>query len=282
MSAITATAASPLPRRISPSAIVRYRSCPRAAWFQYVARVPRVEQPNAALVLGNALHAALERFLGLPPADREPAPEILARCLRSVWPKHRVAGAFLSRDEEADWGRQGLRMLAAFAERFDTTVVPLGREQWVSTRLPSGVEIYGKVDRIDGSPSDVRDADVSDSALRIVDYKTGRHQIDSQDLPDEPAVQAYILAVEDRYKRPVGRMRFIYLASSDDVWCDVEREDVEFAREALTSAAAVMYADREFAPTPGDHCARCAYAHVCPDAGRVDLVDIVVDDDLAF
>lgn len=278
MPATASATGSPLPRRISPTAIARYRSCPRAAWFQYVARTPRIEQPSPALVVGNAVHAALERFFGLPPGDRAPAAEVLARCLRSVWPKHRTAGAFLSREEEGDWGRQGLRMLADFAGRFDTTVVPLAREQWVSTRLSSGVELYGKVDRIDGGPSD--GGPPTGGALRVVDYKTGRHVV--EDLLDEPAVQAYVLAVEDRYKRAVEQIRFIYLASGDDIWCDLEREDVEFARESLTAAASAMYADQEFAPMPGEHCARCPYAHVCPDAGRVDLADLVVDDDLAF
>ena len=43
-----------------------------------------------------------------------------------------------------------------------------------------------------------------------------------------------------------------------------------------------MYEDREFKATPGEHCNRCPFAHVCDEAGRVEPTDLEVDDELVF
>lgn len=266
-----------LPRRISPAAIARYRQCPRAVYFQYVAKVPRQERPSPQLMLGNAVHAALDKFYGLRPEDREPAADVLHRCLRAVWKQHRRADTFVTVDEERDYGEQGLRMLTAFAQAFDTTVVPLARERWVSTRLANGVELFGKVDRVDGTV-----AAAAPGVLDIVDYKTGRFVIDGEDLHDEPAAQAYLLATEDEYSREVRRLRFIYLAHGVESRWEPEREDVDAAREKLLAVTWEMYTDTELPAAPGEHCARCPFAHVCPDAGRVELDDLEVADDIAF
>jgi RecB family exonuclease len=266
-----------LPRRISPAAITRYRECPRAVYFQYVAKVPRLERPSPQLMLGNAVHAALDKFFGLRPDQREPADETLHRCLRAVWKTHRRADTFATLEEERDYGEMGLRLLSTFAAAFDTTDVPVARERWVSTRLANGVEVYGKVDRISGSV-----APGAASELDVIDYKTGRFVIDGEDLHDEPAAQAYLLATEDQYKREVQRVRFIYLAHGIESRWTPEREDVEAAREELIAVTWQMYTDRDFEPRPGEHCARCPFAHVCPDAGRVELDDLQVADDIAF
>ena len=277
----TSAASSPprplLPRRISPAAITRYRQCPKAVYFQYVAKVPRRERPSPQLMLGNAVHGALDKFYGLRPEDREPVVETLHRCLRSVWKAHRRADTFATVDEERDYGEQGLRLLSAFTQAFDTSVVPLARERWVSTRLPNGVELFGKVDRVDGTV-----APGAPGVLDVVDYKTGRLVIDGEDLHDEPAAQAYLLASEDEYARNVRRVRFIYLAHGIESCWEPEREDVDAAREELLRVTWQMYTDTQFEALPGDHCARCPFAHVCPDAGRVELDDLEVADDIAF
>lgn len=271
-------AAQPLlPRRISPKAITDYRVCPRRVWFRYVAKVPQHDRPSPQLMLGNAVHGALDTFFGLRPEDRVPVEERLHQCLRAVWKRHRRANTFATHDEERDCGERGLRLLTDFASCFDTTIVPLARERWVSTRLNNGVELFGKVDRVDG---DLR-SDQS-AGLDVIDYKTGRLVLDDEDIPDEPAAQVYLLASEDEYGRQVRRVRFIYLAAGTEARWEPEREDVDAMRERLVELTWTMYRDQTFEARPGEHCARCPYAHVCPDAGRVELRDLEVAGELAF
>jgi len=228
-------------------------------------------------MLGNAIHGALYLFFGLPPEQREPAQERLHQCLRHAWREHCRPGFFASVEEERAYGLKALELLTVFALRFTTDSVPLAREQWVNLRLSNGVLFRGKTDRVDGEPHPD-----SKGTLEVIDYKTGRVMLDDDEIADEPAAQMYLLAIEQMYKRAVRRVRFIYLAHGQDARWEPEREDVELVRERLVARTDEMLADRVFEPRPGAHCARCVFAHLCPDAGRVELGDLEVDDELVF
>ncbi len=228
-------------------------------------------------MLGNAVHAALFLFFGLAPEQREPTEQRLHQCLRHVWREHCNANAFASVEEERAYGLRALELLSTFAARFSTDSVPLARELWVSLRLANGVVFRGKTDRVDGSTHPDRKG-----TLEVVDYKTGRVMLDDDEVAGEPAAQMYLLAAEEMYKREVHRVRFIYLAYGQDARWEPERDEVQQVRERLVARTDVMLADRVFEPRPGAHCARCVFAHLCPDAGRVELTDLEVDDELVF
>ncbi len=281
----TVTVEQGMPRRLSPTAIDRYRQCPKAAWFQYVAKVGGQEPPNPHFALGNAVHAALERFYGLDPHLR--SSELLEKCLRAVWARHR-SGAFRSRDEEADYGRQGLRMLATYWSRFDTTTVPLARERWFSFRLENDVEIYCKADRVDGSlPNAEQRPKGGGGELEVVDYKTSRlWGLAPEDLPDESPAQAYAVAVSDAYSKrglQVSRLSYVFLAEDCQVvpW-DLDEDDLEAAREKLVESTSKMLEDRDFDANPGEHCSRCRFADICPDASHVEPGELVVPEGMPF
>jgi RecB family exonuclease len=227
------------------------------------------------LVIGNAVHGALAAFFGLAPDVRDL--DVLHRCLRTVWKEHAPPGTFASREEEGDHGRSALALLTSFFENFDTQLIPLTRERWLAVRLPNGVEVYGKVDRLNGivEPN-------AAGVIDIVDYKTGRHTLESEDLADEAAAQAYLLAGEAEYRREVRRVRYLYLAPGSEARWEPEREDVEAVRAGLMATTDAMLADRKFEARPGPHCQLCPFAHVCPDDGRVELTDLDVPDDIAF
>jgi putative RecB family exonuclease len=229
------------------------------------------QEPGPALTLGNAVHHALERFFGLPPAERSEA--TLHKALRAVWRQHVKPGTFASREAEAECGRSALAMLSLFAERFATTTVPLAREQWVSKRLNNGVEIFGKIDRIDAAPN---------KRLQVVDYKTGRSTLDETDLPTDTAAQVYLTASEARAAREVTRVRIVYLAHGVEVRWEPEREDAEAAEERLIAVTDRIRADREFEATPGSHCSWCPFRLLCPDSSRVGVEDLEVPDDIEF
>lgn len=264
-----------VPRRLAPSLIARYRGCPRAVAFE-------LTQPKApfkttpALMLGNAVHDALRKFFGLRVAERQLA--VLEDCLRSAWPRHRQQGLFADRDEEGYWGLQGLALLRTFWQRFDTQAVPLLRERWLSMRLKNGVELYSKIDRIDGARRP------SSEPLRIIDYKTGRYTPDPEDLVHEPAAQAQVVLAQAHYKRPVEAFSELHLAGegAEIRWC-TEAEDIAKATELLLAVTTQMISDKVFEARPSEQlCARCPWADICPDAGRVELDEIVVPEHFPF
>jgi putative RecB family exonuclease len=251
-----------LPKRLSPSAIVAYRQCPRAVWFSHIARVPKSEKTSPAVGVGNAVHAALELFFGLP-RDRRSI-EVLHNCLRSVWKQHRTPTDFATVDEEAAYGNSCLRLLSKFYATFDTAAIPIARERWMACRLPTGVELYTRVDRVDTSRTDGR------CTLDIVDYKTGHWELDGTDLIDEPASQVHVLCARAVFRRPVRRVRLLYLASGNEARWEVEEEDARFTWNELCSLTSTMRSDRTFDPHPGEQCLRCEYRSLCPAAATTD------------
>lgn len=253
----------PLPRRLSPSALERYRSCPRQFLFADIERAPRPEeQPSPVLCQGNAVHHALERFYGLPLEDR--SLENLHRALRSVWCEHRQRGTFSGREEEKRYGEEALEMLTRYAELYDLELVPLAREQWVQTVL-DGTQLFGKVDRVD---------EADGGGLWLIDYKTGRHQLEPGELSNESAVQLYTVAAEATFSREVERVSIIYLRSGDEVRWTPERDDIEAARLRLAALLEQIKSDTVFEAYPGDSCRFCPFALSCSARQAVSLADL--------
>lgn len=225
------------------------------------------------LASANAVHHALERFFGLPVESR--SVEVLHRALRSVWREHCPRGTFVDLEEEARFGQEALVLLSSFAERFDTTSVPLAREQWCSTRLANGVELFGKLDRVEP---------VNDREIRIVDYKTGRRRLAEEDLQGESAVQVYLLLAEATFGKQVESVRFLYLAGDrpGEVCWFPEREDVEVIAERLLELTSTIASETIFEAAPGPGCRWCPFALACPERQQVSLDELVVPADLAF
>jgi putative RecB family exonuclease len=260
------------PRRLSPAALSRWRVCEQQFYFADVERIPRREQPNPLLAQGNALHAGLEKFFGLRPDQRNPAESVLHQALRNRWPVYRKPDTFASVDQEIEFGQGALALMSSFAANFDTTIEPLAREQWVSTRLPNGIELFGKIDR----------ADPFEDGIAVIDYKTGRHQIEPEDLPGEPAAQVYLLAAEDEFGLPVRCVRYLYLQTGADVRWYPEREDIPAIAERLIALTTAIKEATTFPASPGEHCRWCPFALRCPDRGRVELADIAPAEGLVF
>lgn len=259
--------------RLSPTALQAYLACPRQYELKYLLREPVVEEPSPLLAQGKAVHAALDQFFGLAPDDR--SLEVLHRALRSVWRREVPASTFLTSDEEREWGESALALLTRFHEHLDTSVIPLAREEWVSTRLPSGAVVFGRVDRVDGIVGPAEDGREQES-LSVIDYKTGKRRIEPEDLADEPAAQVYAVATEAATGYEVSRVRLLYLGGPEpeEVRWEPEREDIEAARERLVLLTDQIVGATSFPTTPGPHCKHCPFRLRCPDANRVTLADL--------
>lgn len=256
--------------RFSPSAIARFNECPKRYQLQDLGECGPKQPPSPTLARGNAVHHALERFYGLPLEHRQP--ENLERALRWAWPQHRK-GAFDTVEQEIEYGRGALEMLRLYGDRFDLTVNPLAREQWLNLRVADGLEVYGKVDRIDELP---------DGGLEVIDYKTGTRPLEPSDLKHEPATQVYVAAAAAAYGEPVRRIRLIYLALGVDVAWEIEDEDAEWLRERLDRATSAIAAATTFPASPGPHCRWCPFALRCVERTRVRLEELVPVEGLPF
>lgn len=256
--------------KLSPSALERYRRCPKSFLLTDLERSPRREAPTGPLVMGNAVHAALERFYGLAAIER--TEENMERALRHVWVKNRKPGAFINAHEEAAYGRQAIAMLREHAARLSDGVVPLAREQWVEAEIASGVRVFGKIDRVDKLTS----------GMGIVDYKTGKVGIDESELAGESAVQVYVCAAEATFGQQVESVTFIYLAAGVELRWFPEREDVEALAARLVRLGERIAAEETFAAFPGSHCSWCPAALRCPDRAMVAVEELVAGEEVPF
>ena len=255
--------AVPVPRRLSPSALSMFESCPKAFEYRYVLKEEGRDRPSPVLVVGNAVHGALERFYGLPAEDR--IEENLHLALRSVWKANQRPGAFIDVAEEAQAGRDALAMLTRYASFQDLHAVPVAREEWVSVRIPGGRQLFGKADRIDRAP---------DGGLAVIDYKTGRHAPAEEELPGLAAAQVYALAAAETFGMPVSEFRLVFLALGRELSWHPDASQLDAARESVIARADEIAAAHAFPARPGDACRWCDYAHACPYKNTVALEDL--------
>jgi putative RecB family exonuclease len=259
-----------MPRRLSPSALEKFRACPKAFRLQYLDRAEGKDRPSAVLAVGNAVHHALERFYGLPAQHRNL--ELLHQALRAVWPEHRKDGCFRDELEEIEYGQQALAMLGRFADEHDLLAAPLAREQWLEARLANGIEVFGKVDRVDRV----------EGGLKVIDYKTGRRAVTQEALPELPAARVYALAAQERYDQPVVEVSLLYLALGRELTWRPDVGELDRARVALTAEIDDLRATSEFRATPGAQCRFCPFADSCEERTLVRLEDIAVLEEVPF
>ena len=263
----------PYRSRVSASAINSFETCPKQYVLKYLDRKQRYSRPSATLAVGNAIHHALTLFFGLDLEHR--TEKVLHDCLRSVWHLYRTEAGFVSRDEEAACGQDALAMLTRFHRSFKTDVTPLAREEWVQTAV-FGTDIrgYGKVDRID-APDDA-------GGLHVIDYKTGKREVEPCDLPNDRAAQLYMLGAGHEFGEVVEAIHYLYLSSGSVSSWYPEADELKLVEDWLELATAEMLRAREMDATPGDHCRFCDFRKGCPEANRTRLETVQVPDGIVF
>lgn len=173
----------PMPKALSPSAILEFQKCPQSYLFQYLFGLR--QGTTEALARGTFCHTALENVFDLIPEER--TLENLHNLFRKAWSEERLSDGYRALFEEGDngdttarnldaeisWGKSALALLDNYYQLEDPRSVPvpnpLAREIWVSSELMSDrgdkFLVRGIVDRVDL---------INGPFLRIVDYKTGK------------------------------------------------------------------------------------------------------------
>jgi hypothetical protein len=135
----------PLPKALSPSAVLEFKKCPQSFLLQYLYKL---KQPQSvALAKGSMCHEALEKVFDLEPEDRNL--ETLQNLLRVSWGQKRFHKNYKflfdapdgERDIEAEtkWGQSALKLLENYYLVEDPSTItrpnPLRREIWLHSHL---------------------------------------------------------------------------------------------------------------------------------------------------
>lgn len=242
----------------SATSVEAFTGCPLKYWWS---KVEKWETPSTApLVVGRAVHAALESLLALPPAGRtrEAGEPMLEAALATELAEVADATFHIGIDPEAVREAAFLAYDAYFATETPEQIDVVGLEREVATEL-RGLPFRGFIDRIA----------LADAGLRVTDYKTGaakpkywwgywRQQLlYAQALTDsgEPIAEVELLFLKPA--RAVTRP--VYPAAAARAVDDLERAHEERARMAEAT---------RWEARPGPLCNWCDFRYACPAQQR--------------
>lgn len=250
-----------MPRRLYaayPSRLVTWLECPLRFRMAYLDKPPPPKGPPwAHNSLGASVHNALAGWWRLPVRERTPAAAV--RLLTDGW---------LTEGYRDDAQCAAARNLAAdmvhrYVSRLDPSDEPIGVERVVAMRTEA-VAVSGRVDRIDQRGDE----------MVVVDYKTGRHMLTTDDARSSVALAIYAMAVERTLRRRCRTVELHHLPTGAVVsWRhtdeSIERHlrRIELIAEECRSAEAAFAAGADgdaFPPRVGPQCAWCDYARNCP------------------
>jgi len=232
----------------SPSALEKYRHCPRLYRFLYVDGLWQYSRSTPEQAFGTSMHAALRDFFRLPVGQR--SLERVQELFRKAWRREGGGPAKGGKDDRA----RGLEALARWYERADTTVVPHAIEVALTARFGE-VTLKGRLDRIDRV----------EGGLRVVDYKTGTRPVSQEAADADLALTVYAALVTQRLGQPVVELVLDYVVAGREV-VTVRPPEVQAARlDEVLRLAGELRADDRFAPRTGPWCARCDLLSRCID-----------------
>lgn len=255
-----------MPERLfvcTPSKLGAYVDCPRRYRYSYVDRpAPPKGPPWAHNSLGASVHTALRNWFALPNDRRRP--EALPTLLKGVW----VREGYRDEEQERVAYRRALDWLESYVETLEPGAEPVGVERVVAVK--TGVLAFnGRADRIDARTGP------AGRELAIVDYKTGRGSLDSDDARGSQALALYAYAAERVFRRTCRRVELHHLPTGTVAAHDHTPESLarqvsraeDTARDIVAAERAVAEGadpDEAFPATPGQICAWCDYRRACP------------------
>lgn len=243
----------------TPSRLSAFEECPRRYRFSYVDRpTPPKGPPWAHNSLGASVHTTLRAWFDLPAEGRRPPR--LPTLLHATWVRE---GYRDEAQERAAFG-QAVHWLETYLAGLDPGFEPLAVERTVAAKTAT-LALSGRVDRID---------DVG-GELVIVDYKTGRAGLTTDDARGSRALALYSYAAQRLFRRPGGRVELHHLPTgtvaahrhTEETLARHVRRAEETAADIVAAQKAVAAGtdpDAAFPTMPGPICSWCDFRKACP------------------
>jgi DNA helicase-2/ATP-dependent DNA helicase PcrA len=239
--------------QLSATAIEDYRTCPLKYKLGHCLNIPTGPQPT--LTFGNIMHQAVRHYFELRKMGRATL-EQMEKFYSNAWRDVGFEDAY----QEQAYQKAGLEQLREFVAKHENCRVPpdkIRAEEFFALDLGDFV-LRGRIDQINplmtGEGAD-------DSAVELVDYKTGRPKT-QKDADKSLQLSIYALAAREQLKlRPV-RLTFYNLTNNQPVSTARTAGDLKSAVEEIREVADEIR-NSFFAPTPGFACKWCDYVPVC-------------------
>jgi RecB family exonuclease len=251
----------------TPSRLASYTDCPRRYRMTYLDRpTPPRGAPWAHNSLGASVHNALRAWWDLP-RDRR-TPEAAVALLRSGW----ITDGYRDAAQSGATRARASAWVEAYVAELDPDDEPIGLERTVATRTDT-LAVSGRIDRLDDR----------DGELVVVDYKTGRSELSTDDSRGSQALALYAVAAGRTLRRPCHTVELHHLPTGAvHSYTHTEESLARHLRRAEGTAADIVTAtglleagagpDEAFPPTPSTRCSWCDFRRHCPE-GRAASVE---------
>jgi RecB family exonuclease len=255
-----------MPQRLyqcTPSRLSAWLECPRRYRMTYLDRpAPPKGPPWAHNSFGAAVHNALAGWWRLPLAERSVA--AAGRLTAAGW----INQGFADDAQSARHRQRAVEMVEGYVAGLDPADEPVGVERTVATRTQT-LAVTGRIDRLDARGAE----------LVVVDYKTGRHLLSTDDARSSLALALYALAAERALRRPCRRVELHHLPSGQVLaWSHTDESlarhlgraeaiagECARADELMRDGLPAGRYDEVFPPRPGPSCGWCDYRGSCPE-----------------
>lgn len=184
---------------ISYTGLKDYTRCPRSFYLKNIYRDPKtgykLQIAGASMTLGAILHDVFKWFLQM---DRQVTKEQLIQKYRNLWLKYRgKRGGFATREDEASFGKRGLKMLDNFFANTKVLEPNLKTDDFLKFKIDETTFLNGRVDFLGQLP---------DGSIHVLDFKTG-----SKDEEDSLQLYIYAILAESNLQRKVSKISYWYL-----------------------------------------------------------------------
>jgi len=242
--------------QLSYTQLEKYDRCPLAYWFSYVLRIPT--PATASLVVGSAVHEALERFFKAIQKDESPNKESILQYYEEAYAREYNAGPLIT-ERDHDLGKQALdSFYDANTPKFPK---PMALEKAFSFEI-GGHQVRGKIDRVDA-------IDASDEVL-IIDYKTGKSRSNEKESDLDFAKKSlqfsiYALAAQKCFDWKVREFQFLYVYDNLVLSTTRDAQQIKDTEKKILEIAEQIQAEN-FEARPAMHCRYCEFNRLCPSA----------------
>ncbi|HEY7812717.1 MAG TPA: PD-(D/E)XK nuclease family protein [Nakamurella sp.] len=264
-----------MPRRLytcTPTRLSSWLDCPRRYRMSYLDRPsPPKGPPWAHNSLGASIHNALAGWWRLPLPNR--TVEMAGQLVDRGW----INEGFADETQAVRQRERAIAMVEDYVAGLDPADEPLGVERTVATRTDV-IAVSGRIDRLDARAADSGDG----TELVVVDYKTGRHLLTTDDARSSLALALYALAAGRALRRPCHRVELHHLPTGEILaWSHTEESLARHLRRAEGIAEECAAADEQFRgglpadrydevfpPRTGSSCGWCDFRRHCPEGAE--------------
>ena len=203
---------------------------------------------------GSSLHRALQRFHDSGDTGVTDAQTAIA-ALEETW----IDAGYRSPQEMQEALGDGKRLLEKYVIEADKNI---GEAEvlFVEKRLRLDMGdfvIQGIVDRLDKLP---------DGRLRVVDYKSGRQSVSSEEIVNDIAMCTYQLMASELFPEYTSvEMSIIALRTLDQAFAEMDPSELtQFKQDILTLGTEIINRDYEtMEPVPKELCHDCDFLKLC-------------------